>query len=269
MPELPDVEEFRKYIDATALYQPMAEVALSSPEMLGEVDRRWLPRRLKTACFEATRRHGKYLFLQTDTPWSLVLHFGMTGYPAYFKSRTDSPEHTRLLITFESGYHLAYVCQRKLGLIDVTDDPDDFSRRKELGPDPLADGLDEAEFAHLLQGHRGYLKSALMNQQLLAGIGNVYSDEILFHAGFHPEMSAADMNDDQLAVLFKAMHRVLHTAIRCRTDPEQLPEDYLLRHREEGVPCPQCGGRIRKKKTAGRTAYFCDRHQSRAGAGRP
>jgi formamidopyrimidine-DNA glycosylase len=130
--------------------------------------------------FETTRRHGKYLFVGLDDGNWLVLHFGMTGNLTYFKDPADDPAYDRLLITFANGYHLAYESQRKLGEVEVVAGVEAFVEEKGLGPDVFVPEFDLATFKEKLSGRRGMIKSALMDQQLMAGIGNVYSDEILF-----------------------------------------------------------------------------------------
>jgi len=261
MPELPDVEVFRRYMNATSLHQKIANVSVKDKSLLGNVKLRSLQTKLKNTRLQSTARHGKYLFAETDEGDSLVLHFGMTGFLKYFKNEDEAPEHVRLLLEFRNGYHLAYDCQRKLGLIDMTDDYHRFVKQKELGKDPMREDFDFSAFKDLMQGKRGSIKSALMNQQLLAGIGNVYSDEILFHAKIHPESSASELNDEQLHSIFKAMKKVLETAIDKKVNPDDFPKSYLLPHRQPGESCPLCDGKIQKATISGRSGYFCPEHQ--------
>lgn len=264
MPELPDVETFRRYLNATSLHQPIEHTHVES-DLLGEgVTPQLLQRRLKGAEIAETRRRGKYLFGHLSNENWLVLHFGMTGFLRYFREQGDAPEHTRLLIEFKNGFFLAYDCQRKLGTIAVTDDLDGFIHRKELGPD--AWGLDFSEFESALSGHRGMIKSTLMNQSILAGIGNVYSDEILFQARLRPDVSAEDLNRKDLRRLYDAMKDVLDTTVDCQADPERFPDSYLTPRRESGADCPGCDGAVKSVKISGRTSYFCPRCQNQSGS---
>lgn len=100
-----------------------------------------------------------------------------------------------------------------------------------------------------------------MNQSLLAGVGNVYSDEALFQAGIPPRARVADLGEEQVERLFRSLNSVLETAIGARADPERLPRDWLLRRREEGAECPKCGGEIRRIVVSGRGCYHCPSHQ--------
>ena len=181
MPELPDVEVFKRYLDATSLHQEIEEVDVRTRQLLENTSIRHLRRGLEGRRFESTRRHGKNLFAGLDDGDWLLLHFGMTGDLAYFKHIEDDPQYDRLLLTFANGYHLAYVSQRKLGELALIEGVDEFVEQKDLGPDALND-LGRDTFEEIVAGRRAMAKSLLMDQQTIAGIGNVYSDEILFQA---------------------------------------------------------------------------------------
>lgn len=255
MPELPDVEIFKRYLDSTALHQPVERAEVKSRTILDGVEARQVQSALENRQLTETRRHGKYLLVRLDEGEWLTLHFGMTGGLQYFKNPERDPLHDRLLISFDNGYHLAFDCQRMLGSVGLVDSPEELIERKDLGPDALE--LDRPAFHERLQGRRGMVKPALMNQRIIAGIGNVYSDEILFQARYHPKTAVKDLNTTALDALFDAMREVLQTAIDCRADPDRFPDSYLLPHRGEGGPCPVCGGEIEKVKVSGRGTYYC------------
>lgn len=263
MPELPDVEVFGQYFDATSLHQEIAEVEVHSRQVLEDVSAQELETALRGRTFESTRRHGKWLFVELDDGNWLVLHFGMTGFLKYFKDEGNEPAHSRLLIQFSNGYHLAYDSQRKLGEIDLIEDVEHFISEHDLGPDAL--GLKLDEFREILADRRGMIKSALMDQSLMAGIGNVYSDEILFQAGIHPRATVSQLDEGTLETLFRRMKQVLHTAIECRADPAQFPDSYITLHRHRDGKCPKCGGEIEQVKVSGRTAYSCPECQKLEG----
>lgn len=262
MPELPDVEIFRRYFQATALHQEIEEVKEVSSGLLEGISRKKLVNSLAGHRFQGADRHGKYLFISIEGGGWLVLHFGMSGFLKYFKNKEQAPAHIRLLITFSNGYHLAYVCRRKLGRITWIKDPKRFIAERELGPDALADELNEDAFRSLLQNCRGSIKGLLMNQQALAGIGNIYSDEILYQAGIHPRRNAAELLKTEQERLYHCIQSVLQTAIDCHIGENGWPDDWLLPVRESGQPCPRCHGEIQRLKIAGRHAYFCKSHQS-------
>jgi formamidopyrimidine-DNA glycosylase len=256
MPELPDVEVFIRHINSTAVGHRVTDVTLRRErDIVSGVSPARLRHILRGAPLESTRRHGKFAFVELrDRGW-LALHVGLTGFVRYFKSEEDEPEHTRLLLRLDNGYHLAYVCQRLLGRIDQTSDVGAFVDDEGLGPDALSIRLDP--FQELVSGSRGMIKTTLMNQRIIAGIGNIYSDEILFHARVHPRTGASELGERRTARLHRSMLTVLRTAIRHNADPDGLPGSYLLPRREEGAACPDCGGKVAKIRIGGRSAYYC------------
>jgi len=262
MPELPDVEVFRRYVNSTSLHQKIESVEVHSGKILGGVSARKLQSTLKGRTFESTCRHGKNLFVGLDGGGWLLMHFGMTGRLKYFKDMDQDPPHDRCLISFENHYHLAFEDQRMFGKVDLVEDPGEFVREKKLGPDPLE--LDSASFRERFEGRKGSVKSALINQQVVAGVGNIYSDEILFQAHLYPGTRIERLDDATLEKLFEETRRVLKTAIERGANPQKLPDHFLLSHRIEGEKCPRGNGEIRKIKAAGRTAYYCPACQPKA-----
>lgn len=263
MPELPDVAVFKQYIAATAFHKNIDRVEVPGEEMLEEVSVSQIKQSLNHAALLDGRRHGKYLFLQTSKGAWLVLHFGMTGFLKYFKDPVQQPYHTRLLLGLANGYHLAYDCQRKLGLITLTQDPDSFIKESELGPDALDPDLDADRFEQVIKGTTATIKSTLMNQNLIAGMGNIYSDEILFQAGIHPATKSKDLSKDEIKRLYSEKDHVLKAAITARADPKQFPDSFIILHRRSDRICPKCSGALDKAKVGGRTAYFCPKCQKR------
>jgi formamidopyrimidine-DNA glycosylase len=261
MPELPDVQIFKQYFDATSLKRKIAAVVQCDPRLLSGVSESSLRRRLSGRSFSETSRHGKYLFARFGEKAFLVLHFGMTGFLRAYKHEDKAPGHIRLLIRFEDGYHLAYDCRRRLGLISLTDAVEPFIQARELGPDALALCADPASFALSLQDHRGSIKTLLMNQKVLAGIGNIYADEILFRAGLHPKKKTGDLDEEERRTLAVKTRHVLETAIGRRAGAKGWPSAWLLPRRQPGRSCPRCSGEIQRITVSGRSTYFCPTHQ--------
>lgn len=261
MPELPDVEIFREYFQATSLHQKITGLYLESMELVKGISGAKLREQLKGRSFTAAVRHGKHLFGVTDDGGSLVLHFGMTGFLKYYQKAEEKPEYLKLAVEFANGYQLGYDCRRKLGRIGWTQDHKRFIHSKGLGPDPLSETFDREIFLQLLAKRRGSIKGLLMNQKALAGIGNVYSDEMLFQVGIHPKRPVNDLQEEEKQQLYDNLQEVLHTAIDRRVGEKGWPDDWLLPHREPDAECPRCGGKIRRIKVAGRSAYCCGKHQ--------
>ncbi len=257
MPELPDVEVFKRYFDATALHQEIRKVEVYPAQVLKGITEKEMKFNHQGRKFTRTRRYGKYLFVSMDDDACLAFHFGMTGYLKYFKKCNKQPHFDRAQFSFTNGYHLVYVSKRMLGRIEPARNIDRFIRKKGLGPDALDDALDLSAFKTIFAESPAMAKAALMDQEKIAGIGNVYADEILFQAGIRPKRHMAELGEEHLARLFTQMKAVLQTAIDCRADVEQFPDNFLLSHRETDGLCPKCGAGIKRIKISDRSADYC------------
>lgn len=267
MPELPDVEVLKRHLDTNALGRPIARTAVADARILDGISAQRLATLLKRRRFQSSRRHGKHLFVRLDEGGWLTLHFGMSGGLELFDAGGDEPRFTRVRFDFEDGSHLAYTARRMLGRVGLAEDADEFIRNKALGPDALDERLNPDRVADALgKGRRG-IKAALMDQSVMAGIGNIYSDEILFQARIHPAVPVAALGRERLRQLSTEIRNVLETAIRHGAGSERfidrLPAGYLLPRREKGGACPRCGSRIQTIKMSGRTAYYCPKCQRR------
>lgn len=199
------------------------------------------------------------MFAELDGNNFLGLHFGMSGSLKYFKDGDDAPPHTRVLVQFENGYHVSYISVRKLGKVFVVKDVEAFIRKQQLGPDALA--IDSATFQSIFRDRRGSIKTALMNQEVLAGLGNIYADEILFQSGIRPTRDCRRVSSEEWKRIFGVMKRVLREVIKKGAQPDRLPNSYLTPHRESKAQCPRCRSRLKRKKVGGRTTYFCPHEQ--------
>jgi formamidopyrimidine-DNA glycosylase len=263
MPELPDVEIFKRYLDATALDQKIARVAVKNKTVLRHIAPQTLARKLKGRALRSSRRHGKFLFGQLDRDGSVIFHFGMTGFLKYFKDKTEEPEHTRVRMNFSNGAFLGYVCPRMFGEVDHTSDVNRYIQERGLGPDAL--GLAWEGFIDRLWGSKSSIKSALMNQKLLAGIGNMYSDEVLFQARVHPQDRVDRLQERTLIKIYNTMRSVLNKTILYQADPDKIPKSWLLHHREKGARCPCCGKRLNRVTISQRSTYVCPNCQGQRG----
>lgn len=261
MPELPDVEHLKTYFDSTSLHQTVTRISVCDNRVLEDISEKDLNTGLDGAQFESSRRYGKYLFALTGSGPVLVLHFGMTGFLAYYEERNDDDSHDRMVIDFEKGHHLAYVNQRLLGTVSLTEDIGSYIKKKDLGPD--ADDIDRDVFIKKIEESNAMAKSAIMDQNLIAGIGNVYADEILFQANVHPKTTASDLSGKEMKKLYSRMKHVLRVATRNQGDHERFPDTWIIPRRSEGAECPSCGGNVEKIKVSGRTGYFCSACQRR------
>jgi formamidopyrimidine-DNA glycosylase len=261
MPELPEVETFKRYLDSTSLHQRITNVDVRDAYVLKRVSARQLARRLKGRRFENSHRHGKHLFVRAGDELWLRLHFGMTGWLQYLKRNEEPPKTARVLFSFANNRRLAFDDQRKFGEIELIEDVDEFVQTRSLGSDALEVSL--SQFKAIAGKHRGAVKAILLNQQLIAGIGNLYADEILFRTRMHPATDAARLSDKDLTRLFHATRYVLEKAIALKTDFNRLPKSWLLTHRGKGAKCPRCGSGLKSATIGGRTSWFCPHCQKR------
>jgi formamidopyrimidine-DNA glycosylase len=261
MPELPEVENFKRYLNATSLHQRIISVDVRDAYVLKGVTAPELARRLKGRRFESSRRHGKHLFVRADGDLWLRLHFGMTGSLRYFKSRGKAPNHARVLFVFADTHCLAFEDQRKFGEIGHIEDIDDFLKKRSLGPDAL--DISRSQFREIFTKHRGAVKTILLNQNLIAGVGNIYADEILFRVRIHPATEAGHLSEKNVDEVFRATRYILQNAIEAKADADLMPKSWLLPHRGKGGKCPRCGRELKSSTIGGRTAWFCAHCQKR------
>lgn len=256
MPELPSVEIFKKYFDRTSLHQLINNANVVSPEILVETNTTQMKKALEGHEFTESIRYGKYLFGKLNNGLFLIMHFGMTGYLHY--DMQNSSKYPRLILKFSDGNFLAFDDARKFGKLGLTHDPDEFIAMRRLGPDALEVNFED--FQGIFRGRKGMMKPLLLNQNILAGIGNLYADEILYQSRVHPMTPANQLDDQEWEHLFWNMKKVLQKAIECQDKLDSLPESYLLPHRHKGEKCPN-GGEMEIIKVGGRTTFLCPSRQ--------
>ena len=259
MPELPEAEANRLRVERDCLHRTIEAAEpgddTSYIELPGDNERA----RLVGHQFTRTHRHGKLIFAGSESgPW-ICVHLGMSGSLRPFDEADGPPDYAKFLIRFEGERRLAFRCPRKLGWVRVVDSPSEEIARIEYGPDALETGLED--FADVIGGSRGATKSALMDQRKLAGVGNLWSDEILYRVGIDPEHKGTDLSKDTLADMHKAMRDILRAVMDTGAHYDRLPDDWLIHTRKVGAACPRCDGTIEKTKVGGRSAYHCTRHQ--------
>lgn len=259
MPELPDVEIYKRYLESTSLHQEIQRTVVRDERLLKGTSPETLQKRAKGKSLNATRRHGKYLFVSLDpsSAW-VVFHFGMTGDLKYTQGHSDE-DYARVIFEFTNGHRLLFRDSRRLGAVIPVDDPESFIAQKKLGPDALA--IEKADFDQMLSKSRGALKPLFMDQSAIAGIGNLYTDEILFQSHLHPGIRADKLEAEERTRLYENMKSVLRTAIEKNADPKQFPESYLIPRRRTKLSCPRCGTKIERLPFEGRSAYFCPQCQ--------
>ena len=258
MPELPDVEGFRRYFSRFATGKQLRAVEALSADMIRNSSAQGLGRALRGRRFERPQRHGKWLLAPAGGP-VVLMHFGMTGGLRWYRAGAAPHTHDRVLFRFADGT-LAYRNMRKFGGVWLARDAAAVERvTGPLGPDAARVAPEELE--DLMEPRRGGLKAALMDQRLLAGIGNELSDEILWQARIAPGRNVGDLGRAEVRGLHRATRQVLRESMRRGRIPRH--RDWLSSQRGVRNPrCPRCREGLRRETVAGRTAYWCSRCQS-------
>jgi len=253
MPELPEVETFKRYLDSTSLMKTIKKVEVRDRRILSCTITA-LKKTLQGKTFKNSIRHGKNLFVDLDSSY-LMLHFGMTGDLEAFENKDDEPRYSKVLFEFTDGTFLSYVSMRMFGRVGVVDDMDEYLTEKKLGPDALK--MNYTEFKEALNKRSAIAKSALLNQEIFAGIGNIYSDEILFRTRIHPKTKINLLEEEQLKALFKNIKDVLEYGIEHEGELSEYSQDFLIPHRDKEERCPKCGTEIERYEISGRHGFFC------------
>ncbi len=265
MPELPDVEGFKRVLAKNALRKTIDQVVVSDARILGKLPVGTFASRLKGAKLIAVRRHGKHLMANIDRGGWLTLHFGMTGALQFVGKPDGEPPFTRVRLDFADDGSLAYTNKRMIGRVGLVEDAADFIAVERLGVDALDRRLDFDAFSTAVLSLKRDVKSVLMEQEVIAGIGNIYSDEILFQARINPAERIDKFSPNQFKHLFVEMRRVLKTAVARGAGSEQfverMPKGSLLPERNKGGHCPRCRSVLKTFKIGGRTAYCCPQCQ--------
>ncbi|MFE7898113.1 Fpg/Nei family DNA glycosylase [Streptomyces sp. NPDC057424] len=258
MPELPDVEGFRQVLESCAEGRVIRRVDVRDEGVLHGVDARRLGDVLEGRRFGSPQRHGKWLLARTGGP-TLLLHFGMTGRLVCGLADDPVEAHDRVLFTLGGGRQLRFRDQRKLQGLWLAHDEADVERLlKRQGTDALAVG--RAEFEEVLSERRGQIKTALTDQSVLAGLGNLLADEILWRARLRPDRGARGLTREDYRRLYSEMRRTLRSSVTAGCVPPR--DSWLTGHRDDRDPrCPRCGTGLRRSRTAGRGTVWCPRCQ--------
>lgn len=260
MPELPDVEGFRSVFESCATGQAVRRVEVRDAGVLHGISARGLSSALKDQRFIEPERRGKWLLARTADGPTLVVHFGMTGRLVCAEPEDAEEIHDRVLFSLDSGHQLRYRDQRKLRGLWLAHDEAEVARvLGPLGPDAMTVGRDEFEAA--LASRRGQLKPAITDQSVLAGLGNLLADEILWRSRIRPDRQTRDLSQADRGRLYSDMRSTLRRSVEAGCVPTR--DSWLTGHRDDPDPvCPRCGNPLRRSHLGGRTAVWCPHCQT-------
>jgi formamidopyrimidine-DNA glycosylase len=256
VPELPDVEHARGLLAKHAAGRRVERTLTTDAAILRNTTPADLDGALRGHRFEEPERHGKWLLAWTTGP-AVLIHFGMTGSLIGADGPAGRHRHDRVIFELDLG-ELRYRNMRKLGGVWLARDREEAGAiLGPLGPDALT--LGRRGFRALLARRRGRVKAALMDQRLLAGIGNLLADEALWRAGIHPSRRIEELGPEERERLFDAIRAVVRTSVERFDD---LPSGWLIHVRgRPDAACPRCGAPLGQTVVGGRTTYFCPNDQ--------
>jgi len=289
MPELPEVETTVRDLQKIILGRKIEDVwsdfpkMIKRPKTLGQFKKEIIGRKIQKIW-----RRGKNILFDLSDNKTLLIHQKLTGHLLYgtwnIKHGTWKPgkkgpleekinAYIHLLFILDNGKMLALSDLRKFAKVELWLSPElvESEEFKNLGPEPLEKSFTFQKFKECLEGERGKIKQVLMDQTVIAGIGNIYSDEILFKARVHPFRETKRLSDEELERIYQAMRKILAKAIEVKgesiSDYRTLSGEKggfdLLRkvYRREGERCSRCGTVIKRAKIGGRSAHYCPQCQ--------
>lgn len=273
MPELPEVETIVRNLNVILPGLRVENARVNLPKVVAFPDPAAFQAVLPGKVFEAVKRRGKYIIAYLTEGTALVAHLRVSGQLVYEPGKSLPSKHTHLILYLNGG------------LLRLTD-PRQFARiwlvpaarldlvpgLRDLGIEPLEKAFRPETLARIIAGRRQKIKPLLLDQKLIAGLGNIYTDEALHRAGIHPARPAATLTAHEARALYQAIREVLQegiayggTSVRDYVDATGREGSYqnLLRvYGREGEACPRCGHLIRRMKLGGRGTYFCPRCQT-------
>jgi len=267
MPELPEVEAVVRGLNASLTGCTVRRVIIRWPGSVGAPDPTLFAQRLVDRTVTSVNRRGKWIVIDLSDGQALLVHLRMTGQLLLEEAECSEDKYTRVIIYLDSGRRLRFSDMRKFGRLILTRNPGAVLGR--LGPEPLADDFTAERFEGMLARRRGRIKSLLLNQRFLAGLGNIYVNEALWRAHIHPLRSADSLSSEEVEELHRAIRSVLRAAImeggttlengNFRQVNGEAGEfaSQLLVYGRGGEACGCCGTPIKRMKVGQRGTYFC------------
>ncbi len=269
MPELPEVETIKRSLEREVLGKEIVGLELRRADLLQGVGREELGKRLIGAKLRGIRRRAKYLIFDLDNGYSVVFHLGLEG---LFLLREEDAERVQLALRFSDGssLYLDDIKDYSRLFLVPTDEVEQLPSLAKLGLEPFTDSYRWESFEKLMRT-RQEIKRLLLDQNKIAGLGNIYANEVLYACGVHPQRQAAELSLNEARCLFDEILRILGEAIEHRgtsvyhyRDIDGSKGEYqnLLKvYGKAGQPCERCGTPIKEINQGGRPSYFCPRCQ--------
>ena len=273
MPELPEIETVKRTLTPLLPGRRITAVRVLKPEVVAYPSPQTFAARLEGATFGELARRGKYLLMSLDSGDTLIAHLRMTGRFLYAPADYEQKPHTHVILSLDNGNELRFSDVRRFGRLWLipAGSEDTVSGIHKLGPEPLSAACGAAYYRDKLAGRRINIKQGLLDQSVVAGLGNIYVDEALFQAGLDPRRPAGQLTEAEWQALAQAIPQILQKAIenngttfRDYLDGEgnaghNLPN--LQAYGRAGQPCLKCGTTMERLVVAGRGTTFCPKCQ--------
>lgn len=267
MPELPEVETIRRDLAASARGKRIVSVKVLNRGSVKGAGADGISRKLAGSRLTGFRRRGKNLIIDLESGRSLVFHLKMTGVLQVQKPDDSPPRAARIIFSFAGGDRLVFSDQRKFGSVQLAADPDRLPGLSKLGPEPLDRRFTAKALGERLGGRSAPIKFLLLDQTVVAGLGNIYACESLHRAGIGPRRPASSLNAKEVSRLHRAIGEVLKAAIKARGSSVDTYRDgrgrsgwFQVSHRvyeRQGRKCRRCGRAIVRETLRGRGTYWC------------
>lgn len=266
MPEIPDLEAYSAYFNKRLLGLTVSEAAAPIGWIVRTGGDKFVER-APGQVFKPIYRHAKLLMFPFESGDYLVVHSMLTGRYQYVEPGHPKPRMLAWSLALDNGMELRYFDERRMGRAFLLR-PEEFAehvpRWTEMGPDVMSDDLDEDTFVAVMMKGRGMIKNIITNERVIAGIGNAYSDEVLWEARIHPFRKRTDISEEGLRCLFRGIRDTMTWAtpiVSERTENEGLPvkmyRAHLRVHNKGGEDCPRCGHHITAITSGGKETNFC------------
>jgi formamidopyrimidine-DNA glycosylase len=263
------VETVKRQLEPALAGRTIRGVKVLDPLLVAPLSPAAFRKRLRGQVVTSIDRRGKYLRLHLKTGMTLVIHLRMTGKLTYEEAPLKPAErrHLRLVLMLDNGGAVYFHDQRRFGKAFLLTPEESAAYWHKLGPEPLARQFNRKVMMNILRNRRRPVKSLLLDQSLIAGIGNIYADEALFDSGIHPLRPSEAISEEEAARLVRSIKSTLRRAIRLqgssidtyrnvRGERGRFQETFRV-HRRQGHSCLACGGGVAKIKVGGRGTYFC------------
>lgn len=269
MPELPEVETIRLTLQPRLAGLKFTGVHVFLPKVIKAPEPDRFTEIIPGKKIIRLTRRGKYLLLSLTGGYTLVIHLRMTGRLIYREKDEPPPQYTHVIFLFDNGSQLHFADMRQFGCLLLVPDTslDDLAGLKNLGIEPLDPSFTREFLKKELRHCRAKIKSLLLDQTFIAGLGNIYTDEALHRAGINPERPANSLAQREITCLHHAIQEVLREGIEYRgTTVKDFVsgngragsyQELLRVYSRESKPCPRCGQKIIRKKIGGRSSYYC------------